>query len=69
LYKKFNFQKHSLKGQSRRKPPVKPTWSKKMTALNTFLEFSLNFLSNDIKKYYKIKEKSCVKILTARNTV
>jgi len=33
---------------------VKPTWSKKMTVLSTFLESSLNFLSNHLKKHYNI---------------
>jgi len=33
---------------------VKPTWSEKMTVLSTFLEFSLNFQSNNLKKHYKI---------------
>jgi len=31
----------------------KPTWSEKMTVLSTFLESSLNFLSNNLKKFYK----------------
>jgi len=50
----LNCQNHSLKGQLGRKSPVKPTWSQKITILGTFLESSLNFLSNNIKKYYKI---------------
>jgi len=37
-----------------KKWPVKPTWSEKMTVLNTFLESSLSFLFNNMKKYYKI---------------
>jgi len=44
--------------------PVKPTWSKKMTVLSTFLEFSLNFLSNNLKnttKFGTVREKSGVK--------
>jgi len=44
-----------------------------MGVLSTFLESSLNFLSNNLKKHYKIfgavKEKSGVKVLTDRNTV
>jgi len=32
------------------KLPVKPTWSEKITVLSTFLESSLNFLSNNLKK-------------------
>jgi len=39
-----------LKGQLGRKSPVEPTWSEKMTVLSTFLEFSLNFLFNNLKK-------------------
>jgi len=35
------------------KLPVKPSWSKKMTVLSTFLEFSLNFLVYNLKKPYK----------------
>jgi len=50
----FNEQKHCLKRQSGTKSPVKPTWSQKMTILNTFLEFSLNFLFNNPKNNYKI---------------
>jgi len=48
------WQKHSSKGQSEAKLPVKSTWSTKMTVLNTFLELSLNFPSNKMKKHYKI---------------
>jgi len=32
----------------------KPTWSEKITDLATFLESSLNFLFNNLKKHYKI---------------
>jgi len=42
-----------LKGQPGTKSPVKPTCSKKITVLSTFLESSLNFLSNNLKKHYK----------------
>jgi len=52
--KNFNCQKHSLKWQSGTKSLVKLTWGEKMTVLSTFLEFSLNFLSNNLKKHYKI---------------
>jgi len=42
---------------------VKPTWSEKMTDLSTFLDSILNFLSNNLKKQYKIwysqREKRC----------
>jgi len=50
----LNWQKPSLKGQSETKFSVKLTWSKKMTALSTFLQFLLNLLSNILKKHYKI---------------
>jgi len=46
----LNWQKHSLKGQSETELTVKPTWSEKMTVLSTFLESSLNFLSNNLEK-------------------
>jgi len=54
-----------LIGQSETKSLVKPTWSKKMTVLSTFLESSLNLLSNNQKKTKKfgtVREKSSVKI-------
>jgi len=35
------------------KSPVKPSWVYKMTVLSPFLESSLNFLSNNVKKLYK----------------
>jgi len=54
-YQNLNSQKDSFKRQSGRKSPVKPTWSDKMTILSTFLESSLNFLSNDTKKHFKIE--------------
>jgi len=60
-YQSLNCQKHSLKEQSRTKSPGKPTWSEKMTVLSTFLESSLNFLSNNLKnpiKFGTVKEKS-----------
>jgi len=46
----LNCQKHSLKRQSGTKSPLKPTWSEKITVLSTFLESSLSFLSNNLKK-------------------
>jgi len=58
----LNCQKHSLKGQPGTKSPVKYTYGEKMPVLGTFLESSLNFLSNSIKKHYKVKEKSGVKV-------
>jgi len=45
--------------------PVKSTWDEKMTVLRTFLEFSLNFLSNRLKKTTKfgtVRKKSDVKV-------
>jgi len=50
----LNCHKHSWKGQSGTKKPVKPTWSEKMTVFNTFLESSLNYLSR-----YSQTEKQC----------
>jgi len=50
----LNCQKHSLKVMSVRKLPVKPTWSEKITRLSRFLESSLNFLFNNLKKHFKI---------------
>jgi len=61
-----------LKGQSGTKWPVKPTCSKKITVLSTFLESSSNFLSNNLKKRYKtgtVREKSGGEISTAIKTV
>jgi len=57
-------QKHSLKGQSGTKLPVKPTCSKKMTVLSTFLESLINFLSTNLNKHNKVwysQKKSDVK--------
>jgi len=34
---------------------VIPSWSDKVTVLSIFLESSLNFLSNNFKKYNKIE--------------
>jgi len=68
---KSELQKHSWKGQSGAKSHLKPIWSEKITVLSTFLESSLNFLSNDIKKTTKpgkVREKSGVKVGTDRNT-
>jgi len=47
-------QKYCLKRHTGTKSPVKPTWSKKITVLSTFLEFSLNLPYNNLKKHYKI---------------
>jgi len=58
-------QQYSLKRQSGTKLPVKLTWSKKMSVLSTFLESSLNFLSNNLKNTVKldiVSEKSGVKV-------
>jgi len=54
-----------LKGQSGAKSLVKPTGRKKMTILSTFLEFSINFLSNNLKnkrKFGTVRKKSGVKV-------
>jgi len=43
-----------------------------MTVLSTFLEFCLNFVSNNLKittKFDTVREKNSVKIWTNRNTV
>jgi len=60
---KFELPETQLKGQSGTKSPVKHTWSKKITVLSTFLKSSFNFLSNNLKKHYKIwyseGEKQC----------
>jgi len=47
---KSELSKTQFKRQPGTKLPVKHTWSEKITVLSTFLESSLNFLSNDIKK-------------------
>jgi len=42
----------------------KPTWSKKITVLRTFLDSLLNFLSNNLEnatKFGKVRDKSGVK--------
>jgi len=61
----LNCQKHNLRGHSGAKSPIKHTWSEKMTVSSTFLESSLNFLSNEIKNIKKlstVREKSGVKV-------
>jgi len=61
----LNCQKHSLKGQSERKMPVKPALSKNLSVLSTFLESSLNVLSNKPKnstKFGTAREKSRIKL-------
>jgi len=62
-YHNLNSQKHSLKGQSGTKFPVKPTWSEKMIVLSRFLESSLNFSSNNLRNTTKFgtvrTEKRC----------
>jgi len=53
-----------LKGQSEIKLPVKPISSEKMKVLSTFLESSLNFLFNNLKKptqFSTVKKKSVSK--------
>jgi len=51
---KLTCQKRNLKGQSGTKLPEKLTSNQKMAALSSFLETSINFLSNNLKKHYKI---------------
>jgi len=66
----LNCEKHNLKEQSRTKSPVKLTWSKKMTVLSTFLESSLNFLSDNLKnttKFGAVTERRGIKIYPASN--
>jgi len=51
--------------QSGTKSPLKPTLSEKMTVLSTFLESSLNFLSNNLKntsKFGTVREKNGRKV-------
>jgi len=51
---KFELTERQFERTVREKIAYKPTWSEKMTVLSTFLESSLNFLSNNLKKHYKI---------------
>jgi len=51
---KFELPETQFEKTVRGKIAGKKTWSKKMTVLCTFLESLLNFLSNDLKKHYKI---------------
>jgi len=54
-----------VKEQSWAKLPVKLTWSEKIIVLSIFLEFSLNFLSINLKnttKFSTVKEKSDAKV-------
>jgi len=73
LRQSLNCQKHSLKGQSETKSPVKSTWSEKITVLITFLKSSLNFLFNNLKKYYKIwysqGEKRCQNLICQKYNI
>jgi len=70
--KNLNCQKDSFQRQSGSSSPLNPTWSTKISVLSTFLESSLNFLSNDIKNITKsstVREKSIIKFETAKMTV
>jgi len=49
----LNWLKHSLKGQSGTKSPIKPPWSEQMNVLSTFLESLLNFPHNNLKNTWK----------------
>jgi len=45
--------------------PAKPTWTEKITLLSTFLESSLNLLSNNLRnttKFGTVREKSGVRV-------
>jgi len=68
----LNYQKYSFKGQSEIKSLVKPTWSEKITILSTFLESSLNFLFNNLKKHYNIwysqGEKQCHSLICQKHS-
>jgi len=62
---KLKLPERQFLGQSGIKSTVKPTCSEKITVLSTFLEFSINFLSNNLKKPTKfgtVREKSGVKV-------
>jgi len=62
---KFKLPKTRFKEQPRTKSFLKSTWSEKMIFLRTFLESSLNFLSNDIKNATEsstVREKIAVKV-------
>jgi len=62
---KFEMLETQFETQSRTKLLIKPTWSKNLTVLSTFLESSLNFLSNNLKKQSKfgtVMDKSGVKV-------
>jgi len=62
---KFELPETLFEMTVRDKIVFKTTWSEKMTVLNTFLEPSLNFLSNNLKnttKFGIIKEKNGVKV-------
>jgi len=64
-YQSLNCQKHSLKGYTRPNCLQKPTCSEQMTVLTTFVEFSLIFLTNNLKntrKFSTVREKSGIKV-------
>jgi len=54
------------------KLPIKPTWRHLIAILSTFLESPLNFLSHNLEKHKKlgtVKEKTAVKVCTAKISV
>jgi len=61
---KLELTETQFKRTGRDKPPGKPTWSEKISILSTFLESSLNSLSNNRKnatKFGTVRKKSGVK--------
>jgi len=50
---KFELPETQFERTVRDKIACKTTWSEKMIVLSTFLESSLNFLSDNLKKHYK----------------
>jgi len=60
---KFELTETQFEKTVRDKIACKSTCGEKMSVLSTFLESSINFLSNNMKKHYKIcysqKEKRC----------
>jgi len=51
---KFELPETQFERTVKVKIACKPTWSEKISVLSTFSESSLNFLSNNLKKHYKI---------------
>jgi len=51
---KFQVPKTQFESQSETKLVIKLIWIEKMVVLSIFLESSLNFLSNNLRKPYKM---------------